>query len=1093
MKTTLSFLFLFMTFHVIAQGQADDFTVPNYSAKTPEAASFLKYGEYAVNLSNGLPNISIPLYNIEVKGLTVPINLSYHASGVKVAQEADWVGLGWSLNYGAQVILNVKDDVDQDNAMINQIPSDASLAYYDTHPYAFNSGPLLSEQLDKSRVKDEYQFSSPTANGSFIMGENGPIVYPPDAFKVAGGPDGGFIITDASGIVYTLNVKEISRKEIEHSGNYVSAWFVSKIETPNNDVINFTYQDDGELVDEYVVQSRSVKSSYSMCGCPGASQTPVEQLMPTSTRIMRSTTQSKKISEISFNNGKSKVIFLKTSGREDLKNGNSKLSYVQIKQWNGSDYELVRGFNLVYSYFNPTASGNLAYESKRMYLNSVETLLEGDAYQLIYSNLPVPNKKSYGQDAYGYYNAKSNVDMIPPHQYGNYSIIGNGDRSINPAANQAGMLTKIIYPTKGATEFNYETNEFRGYSPIVSGFATISSSVTGAGPASNNPPDDNWPPSIDEQPPFTTLCPTCIQYSVYDFVTPTSGTLVAHFSNNLLPNESNLKLKYQFCRVRAFNSDGDELWNTGKKNIDVDLSMYLGGVAKIVLEGYGENVHVWTGFTYSTVTGGELGNQYGGGLRIKNIKNYNEDNILVLQKDYNYDIPGYNGASSGGLTNFLFTSYTTVDPINFTVSWCGTGLQTGTTSDKYTTFSSSSRGRTEANSVAYTYVKETVKNTQDSSQNGYTIYKFNTEGNGISDIPEVDYKANWRIGTQLEKTVFSYKNGTALPIRQEINTYDDDENAFVNLTGFKLIRRSKINVDQDPQNPLQPVTSGDCGTPTNVTQTVSFHKFNYKVPRYYLQSTKIIENTYDDQNQLAGTLTTVKTFKYDNPAHLQLTRETITSSRGEVVEKRYSYPGDSDVVLEPVVNDMVSKNILVPLRVQSFRNNVKLSERLTKYRNWGNGIIAPEFILGAKGQDTPENRIRFNSYDTRHGNPTELQMEAGTKISYIWGYDKSRAVAKIESLGYVSIPQTLIDAIQSASDTSTEADLLLQLDNLRNHPSLASAMVETYTYRPLGGLSVKKDARGNKTTYYYDNQERLVMVKDQDDNIVTENKYHFKN
>ena len=54
-------------------------------------------------------------------------------------------------------------------------------------------------------------------------------------------------------------------------------------------------------------------------------------------------------------------------------------------------------------------------------------------------------------------------------------------------------------------------------------------------------------------------------------------------------------------------------------------------------------------------------------------------------------------------------------------------------------------------------------------------------------------------------------------------------------------------------------------------------------------------------------------------------------------------------------------------------------------------------------------------------------------------------------------------------------------------------MITTYTYIPLVGVSTITDPKGNKTTYKYDALGRLVQVKDRDNNILTENEYHYKN
>ena len=49
---------------------------------TPEATVFGKFGDIPVSFFTGTPNISIPIWEVNMKSLSLPISLSYHASGV---------------------------------------------------------------------------------------------------------------------------------------------------------------------------------------------------------------------------------------------------------------------------------------------------------------------------------------------------------------------------------------------------------------------------------------------------------------------------------------------------------------------------------------------------------------------------------------------------------------------------------------------------------------------------------------------------------------------------------------------------------------------------------------------------------------------------------------------------------------------------------------------------------------------------------------------------------------------------------------------------------------------------------------------------
>jgi hypothetical protein len=114
--TLLLILFLLFSFDgTFLYSQYDPYAQPDFNnyneviGKSPTAAQFLRYDELPVSEYTGIPNINIPLYDIEVDNIKVPLVLSYHAGGLKVTQEASWVGLGWDIPAVASVTQIVKD------------------------------------------------------------------------------------------------------------------------------------------------------------------------------------------------------------------------------------------------------------------------------------------------------------------------------------------------------------------------------------------------------------------------------------------------------------------------------------------------------------------------------------------------------------------------------------------------------------------------------------------------------------------------------------------------------------------------------------------------------------------------------------------------------------------------------------------------------------------------------------------------------------------------------------------------------------------------------------------------------------------------
>ena len=53
---------------------------PIYSVPSPEISSLGLYGQIPVSHFTGVPDISIPLYEVKVGGFSLPIAVSYHTA-----------------------------------------------------------------------------------------------------------------------------------------------------------------------------------------------------------------------------------------------------------------------------------------------------------------------------------------------------------------------------------------------------------------------------------------------------------------------------------------------------------------------------------------------------------------------------------------------------------------------------------------------------------------------------------------------------------------------------------------------------------------------------------------------------------------------------------------------------------------------------------------------------------------------------------------------------------------------------------------------------------------------------------------------------
>lgn len=85
----------------------------NMVQPAPNAAALGKYADYPVSYYTGVPDISVPLYTLKDGGINLPVTLSYHASGIKVSELATWVGLGWVLNANGMIVRTVMGAPDE--------------------------------------------------------------------------------------------------------------------------------------------------------------------------------------------------------------------------------------------------------------------------------------------------------------------------------------------------------------------------------------------------------------------------------------------------------------------------------------------------------------------------------------------------------------------------------------------------------------------------------------------------------------------------------------------------------------------------------------------------------------------------------------------------------------------------------------------------------------------------------------------------------------------------------------------------------------------------------------------------------------------
>ncbi|MEP0264177.1 SpvB/TcaC N-terminal domain-containing protein [Dokdonia sp.] len=260
----------------------------------------------------------------------------------------------------------------------------------------------------------------------------------------------------------------------------------------------------------------------------------------------------------------------------------------------------------------------------------------------------------------------------------------------------------------------------------------------------------------------------------------------------------------------------------------------------------------------------------------------------------------------------------------------------------------------------------------------------------------------------------------------------------------------------------------------------------YEVTRY-----KEIESYFDItyKQSMKDQIITTQEYQRDPVSDFTLIKEQkITNSKGETRRKVFEYPKNRTD--ESQYQSMVNRNqISTPVIEKTYLNDQIIGSQKTDYIFHINGYHLKQVKAnkGAVPLSDLETIYTIDSYDS-NGNISQTHREDGQAVAYLWGYNKQYPVAKVEN---ATIAQVL-----GALDTGVGNIQSLDGDSLRSalhtiRQGLPNALVTTYTYKPLVGVSSVTDPRGYTMFYEYDLQNRLEYVKDENGKVYSKNEYRY--
>lgn len=462
---------------------------------TPQAAALARYGEYPVNLSTGIPDISVPIYEIDLGGYKLPVSLRYHASGFRPDDVAPPIGLGWTLNAGGLItrtILGAPDFERYGNKLTYLRDADnVKKEIWDNGP---NGGRRLIDEASGSGTEsawdteaDRYTYNFAGHSGVFRYSDKDgrfiPLNHEPINilyFRQGGKDDPGqFIIGDGEGNVFTFAQSEYCGVTDDENHPTLSSWYLTEIFTPYG-TISFNYSRNS--ASDYSIQR--VASSCDIGNRFNPDYDRYAQIQYGNDMVLFEiheaqsytyyTYKEVRLESIEWPDGKIDFTYLCDSPFMSTFSAKGELTYLErLTEINvlTSDGSVRKSMTLDNNHYWGVNDYN-----KRMMLHGISDSEHG-SYKFSY-NTPTNNTPNIatafsGTDYWGYYNGgekKPYKNMISreakikavrslwtlDHRYDNKC--DGADRSCNEDLMKYGILESISFPTGGFVAFEFEAN-----------------------------------------------------------------------------------------------------------------------------------------------------------------------------------------------------------------------------------------------------------------------------------------------------------------------------------------------------------------------------------------------------------------------------------------------------------------------------------------------------------------------------------------------------------------------------------------------------------------------------------------------------------
>lgn len=1094
-------------------------TLPNIIPPSAESYKLGTFGNIPVSLFTGNANVNIPLTSYETKNIKLPVSLSYYSNGIKVDDMNGATGLGWTLNAGGVITRIIRDLPDEDHQSTTIVPENID-GLGVTNPIIMQ----FFQDASHGDVDTEQDFYMASFNGiqiKFIFNRKGiPVIYSQKDVIIEGKSGGpSFTITTDNGMKYYFTDQETTSNRTSGDGHSMmsisaSAWYLTKIEDTTTGETVFIENTDGGY--SAVISQSQTLSYTSPTGEPMFStcQNPAFIRYPQASELIshNQTVNGKQIKRIySSNPAYGEILF--DYGQYPQNTDFKNLTRVVKKLGN----TVINNIDLTYNFT----------VNKRLFLTSVNDNISKSLHQLEYIDpQEFPARLAFSRDRWGYYNGVSTNNKLVPalkklNGWGNYY---GAVTEVIPEKTVIGMLKKIIYPTKGSSEFFYEN-----HIKVEKNALLVEAQSTGVQIKATS--DDNST-NITSSVTFTPIKSEEIRLG--------GG---ASFNSQQCDSNDNLPGKHRaVATLRKANGQAVELYSKSPSGTvsNIGTSATFPGVVDsfyaFVQKDEPLTLSLRTIFVCvrSTVaaTYTEREAVYGdkvvpiGGVRIAKIVDSTENGIATTRKfvykDLNEQIseaevvrmPEFEEIVKEARTCYIYNP--------------NLGVNVPNSVERFPYFVVTSTNINQLYATHPNVFYKTVQEIVEGKSNIIHKYSTDTDVFGNKLYGENIRNSQWtNLGWNNGREIFTkYLDGNNNLVRTVELNYVEDPSRKYQVDGFSI----RKNYDHPfTQSVSKTCTADDVTRATDVTYCSTDH--NHKYPSVwsknciasgannitqqykdlcygkaigevvafddYLDNLDIMQyknisyfeylKTQKTTDYLDGkALKTETEYFYNNPKHSQLNRQKTTHPDLSVDETSYQYAHEKGNQL------MIDKNMVgIPMETvatQTAGNATKtLSRTETLYPSVLPHPVTGNFVqpLSVRSYDIlnlskVNTEVTYDRYDSK-GNLIQYTTKDGIPVSIVWGYNKTLPIFKVEGVTYSQIENLILPYVTGSdidvTDPAYEQGLISAYETFRREAVLKNKMVTAYTHDPLIGVTTITQPNGIRETYIYDAANRLKEIK----------------